>query len=301
MADVEETPAQRQARIRREKREAKIKAGGSERLDKITALSGRTPESGRSEALSRYSSNLLTVRRESNNASPSLTPTRSANSTSAPTSQPQPHDRTTSDPPEVDLRSLLSEAAAEQRNPDNAEDPMIKLMESFMGPMSQMGGDPNDPDAYTPYKLDPNAIANATGLPPFLVNQFIGGNKAPPQSPEQAKQALRWKIVHIVFSFMLGFYVLLSITRAVDLFGSSEEVGLPDQPLPAPATVRNPWWVFLAGELMLQAARRMGGETVSGGYGSFKDILGVLKDLARDGSIVVFVMGMASLFGVFKV
>jgi len=46
MADAgEETAAQRQARIRREKREAKIKAGGSERLDKITKLSGRTPES----------------------------------------------------------------------------------------------------------------------------------------------------------------------------------------------------------------------------------------------------------------
>ena len=47
MTDTEETPAQRQARIRREKREAKIKAGGAERLDKITALSGRTPETSR--------------------------------------------------------------------------------------------------------------------------------------------------------------------------------------------------------------------------------------------------------------
>lgn len=47
----EETAAQRQARIRREKREAKIKAGGSERLDKITKLSGRTPESSKSELL----------------------------------------------------------------------------------------------------------------------------------------------------------------------------------------------------------------------------------------------------------
>jgi GET complex subunit GET2 len=44
MSGTEESPAQRQARIRREKREAKIKAGGSERLDKITKLSGRTPE-----------------------------------------------------------------------------------------------------------------------------------------------------------------------------------------------------------------------------------------------------------------
>ncbi|KAL9035026.1 MAG: hypothetical protein Q9214_006777, partial [Letrouitia sp. 1 TL-2023] len=37
----EESPAQKQARLRREKREAKIKAGGSARLDKITQLSGR--------------------------------------------------------------------------------------------------------------------------------------------------------------------------------------------------------------------------------------------------------------------
>jgi hypothetical protein len=44
MADTEETPAQRQARIRREKREAKIKGTAQERLEKITKLSGRTPE-----------------------------------------------------------------------------------------------------------------------------------------------------------------------------------------------------------------------------------------------------------------
>jgi GET complex subunit GET2 len=44
MADVEETPAQRQARLRRQKREAKINANASDRLDKITRLSGRTPE-----------------------------------------------------------------------------------------------------------------------------------------------------------------------------------------------------------------------------------------------------------------
>ena len=36
-----ETPTQKQARLRRERREAKIKAGGSARLEKITNLSGR--------------------------------------------------------------------------------------------------------------------------------------------------------------------------------------------------------------------------------------------------------------------
>ena len=43
MAANEESPAQQAARLRRERREAKIKAGGSARLDKITSLSGRTP------------------------------------------------------------------------------------------------------------------------------------------------------------------------------------------------------------------------------------------------------------------
>jgi len=43
----EESPAQKQARIRRERREAKIKAGGSARLEKITNLSGRPAEPGK--------------------------------------------------------------------------------------------------------------------------------------------------------------------------------------------------------------------------------------------------------------
>jgi GET complex subunit GET2 len=49
MSETEESPAQRQARIRREKREAKIKAGGNERLEKITRLSGRNPEMSQSK------------------------------------------------------------------------------------------------------------------------------------------------------------------------------------------------------------------------------------------------------------
>ena len=42
-----ETPSQKQARLRRERREAKIKAGGSARLEKITNLSGRQNLPGR--------------------------------------------------------------------------------------------------------------------------------------------------------------------------------------------------------------------------------------------------------------
>lgn len=46
MSAPEESPAQRAARLRRERREAKIKEGGSARLDKITSLSGRASQPG---------------------------------------------------------------------------------------------------------------------------------------------------------------------------------------------------------------------------------------------------------------
>ena len=42
-----ETPAQKQVRIRREKREKKILEGSASRLDKITSLSGRPLEQGK--------------------------------------------------------------------------------------------------------------------------------------------------------------------------------------------------------------------------------------------------------------
>lgn len=46
MSTPEESPAQKAARMRRERRDAKLKEGGAARLDKITSMSGRTPASG---------------------------------------------------------------------------------------------------------------------------------------------------------------------------------------------------------------------------------------------------------------
>lgn len=57
MSAEEETAAQRQARIRQQKREAKIKGAAQERLDKITKLSGRAPETSASVGSSILSSN----------------------------------------------------------------------------------------------------------------------------------------------------------------------------------------------------------------------------------------------------
>lgn len=46
MSTPEESPAQKAARMRRERRDAKLKEGGAARLDKITSMSGRTPANG---------------------------------------------------------------------------------------------------------------------------------------------------------------------------------------------------------------------------------------------------------------
>lgn len=46
MSTPEESPAQKAARLRRERREAKIREDGAARLDKITSLSGRASTSG---------------------------------------------------------------------------------------------------------------------------------------------------------------------------------------------------------------------------------------------------------------
>lgn len=43
---TQETPSQRQARIRKEKREAKIRDGGNARLNKIIGLGGGLPRGG---------------------------------------------------------------------------------------------------------------------------------------------------------------------------------------------------------------------------------------------------------------
>lgn len=55
-ADVAAQRASEQARLRKERREAKLKAGGSARLDKITGMSGR-PKTGASSLASRLMDN----------------------------------------------------------------------------------------------------------------------------------------------------------------------------------------------------------------------------------------------------
>ncbi|KAJ5545070.1 hypothetical protein N7535_006542 [Penicillium sp. DV-2018c] len=315
----EESPAQRSARLRRERREAKIKEGGSARLDKITSLSGRTPQ---------RASTLLTktTTTEREQASPSPQPAISASPSPAP---PNPQFRPSVSPqPDMQspeairaqqeaffsmlrqsapqqgqgmhpdpqapasiqaqqeaFRAMLRQSAPEQgqaQQPEE-EDPTLKLLSSLMGAIP--GGDPNAPaDAGAGNQpapgFSPAAIASMLGVPPFFANMLGGG--AQPTEAEQ-KQARMWKTLHVVFALTVSSYLLFIIGSSVALFGS---------PPPKPATAQNPFTIFVTGELLLTGSQVLLG-TKSGGMGM---AVRFFKDIVRDGSVVLFILGMASWY-----
>ncbi|KAI1628341.1 hypothetical protein EDD37DRAFT_689177 [Exophiala viscosa] len=258
MADAEETPAQRQARIRRQKREAKISGAASERLDKITRLSGRTPESckipGATFAL-RDCSRLLTSSATVRTESPVATPPRSSTPSQVPSPSPG-SDYTAAPTPEQQkaqeeyLRALLRQPEPQegQNQSQQPEDPMLKMLQTMMGAMDGTSN-PNTPGgAGFPGGLpglSPDDISKATGLPSFLTNMVMGGQKAPPSHAELQATRL-WKSLHVIFALIAGLYLVFTVTRATETFGENP---------PRPATFQNPFVVFLTGELLVQGTR----------------------------------------------
>ncbi|RYP45356.1 hypothetical protein DL768_008293 [Monosporascus sp. mg162] len=213
--DAAAARAAEQARLRKERREAKIRAGGAARLNKITGLGGgiqRDPPPPQPP-------------------SPSSTPP-----SSQPTATPaaQSHD----DPAEVDISkhyheprtmprqpadpSNISEAQLRQmmlgldqpsQNPlagaqppapgmgGMEEDPMMKMLSQMMSGGGMPGGSPGG------------------GANPFagtgMESLFAGGNpmqQAQQQAAPPNKAANLWRILHAIFALGLGLYVALSTT-----------------------------------------------------------------------------------------
>ncbi|KAL2005751.1 hypothetical protein VTN00DRAFT_10244 [Thermoascus crustaceus] len=291
MSSTEETPAQQAARLRRERREAKIRAGGSARLEKITSLSGRTLASAHESP------------------SPSPQPTAApAIAASEPHVHGPPRSKTPIPPapapaPRVEDQSLESIQAQQeylrallrahppnqQQTQETAEDPTVKLLNAMLGDLA--GGDTaaapgaGGAGGAAPGGLSPADLTSALGLPPFLSNMLLGGMAAQqPLTPEEKRRDWIWKLLHVFFSFAIGVYLLVLIGSSVAMYGS---------PPPPPATAQNPFVVFMTGELLLSGTRMLakGREGKLATPGTWVQLL---KDVVRDGSIVVFVFGMGS-------
>lgn len=165
----------------------------------------------------------------------------------------------------------------------------MKLLSSLLGGMP---GEPNASAPGTPGAADgmpdqgspgfsPADLAGALGLPPFLAN-MLGGPSQPATEAEQ-KTIRVWKTLHFLFALGIAIYLSFIIGTSVALFGS---------PPPKPATVQNPFLIFVTGEMLLTGGRVLLGEK-QGGLGM---AIQLARDIVRDGSLVIFALGMGAWY-----
>ncbi|MCJ1476568.1 hypothetical protein MMC13_005234 [Lambiella insularis] len=237
----DESPAQKQARIRRERREAKIKAGGSARLDKITQLSGRPPPD-----LSRLSIPPPYQSPAASNDPDEVDITNHPYTSSR--GSPSPRFGQNNGPTEADLRQLLRSGApppnmgqnpfmmpGQQGQGDGGagggnEDPMMRILQQMMGGIS--GGEGG---------------AGGGGLPPELA-AMLGGGGAGGQPQQEDKHGYLWSIIHGLFALSLGIYTLGTYQ-----FDGSRISRTPlDSSQSSPAGI---FWIFTTVELILQSSR----------------------------------------------
>ncbi|KAI5237923.1 hypothetical protein E4T43_07771 [Aureobasidium subglaciale] len=194
MADVDtESPAQRAARLRREKRNAKIQTEGSDRLARITQLSGRPAPAPEEPSMTQ-------------------TPTKPAQATSTMT----PQHASIEDPDEVDIsehywtptpsdQSQLARLQHQQQQSpfqrpggQQDEDPMLKMMQSLLS------GDPSAAGGIPDSAMD--------DLPPMLKAMMQGQRATQQQASSPTGTTYLWRIVHAVFALALGIYIAASGT-----------------------------------------------------------------------------------------
>ncbi|KAI4738452.1 hypothetical protein E4T50_11076 [Aureobasidium sp. EXF-12298] len=193
MADVDtESPAQRSARLRREKRNAKIQTEGSDRLARITQLSGRPAPAPEEPSMTQ-------------------TPTKTAQ----PTSTMTPQHASIEDPDEVDISEhywtptptdqtqLARLQQQQQQSPftrpgQQDEDPMLKMMQSLLS------GDPSAAGGIPDSAMD--------DLPPMLKAMMQGQRATQQQASPPTGTTYLWRIVHAVFALALAIYIAASGT-----------------------------------------------------------------------------------------
>ncbi|KAI1084445.1 hypothetical protein F5B20DRAFT_524911 [Whalleya microplaca] len=233
--DAAAARAAEQARLRKERREAKIKAGGAARLNRITGLGGGIQRDPQPQP------------EKTETATPATPPT--ASSTPSETPAADEH----GDPEEVDISQHYYEpqTASRNRTTDSPspsadqlrqmmmgldrpspgggnpflggggppmpgleglegmeEDPMMKMLSQMM---SGAGGLPGA--GGSPGSGGPNPFAG-TGFEGLFSNGGLGGPNPMQQAAQTAanKTANLWRVLHAIFALGLGLYVALSTT-----------------------------------------------------------------------------------------
>ncbi|KAL5398788.1 hypothetical protein PMIN06_008419 [Paraphaeosphaeria minitans] len=287
-----ESPAQKQARLRRERRAAKLQ-DGENRLQAITALQGGTHRDVKKDLPAKPT------------ASPGLSGTA------------------TPDPDEMDISEHHYTPAAQARlpspfaiddgtppqfgagqGPPGQDDTMAMLLQMMAGGgPGGMPGAPGQPGA--PGDLPPG-LAN-------LMSAMGGGGAAPEPSPTQSSAWL-WRLVHALFSFGLAVYIVLR----TPFTGSklSREFHGDNDDWASDASVAGSFahffYLFATFEVVFQTSRyyiergRLQGSgilsTIGGllpePYAGYVRVVGrysvIYSTVVSDAMVVVFVLGAAS-------
>ena len=284
-----ETANQRQARLRREKRQKKMEDQGEDRLNRIKALNGGVapPEEtlGGPAAAGPKAATMADDPEEvdiSQNASGYGTPNK-------------PNVNAANDPLAAAMFQMQQQEARnrKQQNAEGSaeEDPMMRMMQQVMG---AMGGDPNNPNAPPP------------DLPPMMKAMLVGGGADKQDlAPPATGSAYLWRIVHAVFAFALATYIALNSAFTGSKIARNQDVY-------AQQTGWSMFRLFVTAELVLQSMRYFAEKGQLQGNGWIATIansgfvpepwagyirvagryIGMAQTIVADAMVVVFVLGV---------
>ncbi|KAI0539345.1 hypothetical protein GGR58DRAFT_464705 [Xylaria digitata] len=230
--DAAAARASEQARLRKQRREAKIKAGGASRLDKITGLGGGFREPAPSPANPEPIPSNSTI-----TSTPAASSESHADPDEVDISQHYYTPQTTARPPQSDpsniseaqLRQIMlgfdqAAPAASAAPPPRGGNPFLDRSTPVPG-TEGVDGMNQDPMMQMLQKMMaggmPGGIPGAAdGSNPFVGMGLEGlfgaaGGPSPMQQGQQVEQdgnANFWRILHAIFALGLGLYVVLSTT-----------------------------------------------------------------------------------------
>lgn len=283
-----ETPNQRQARLRRERRQKKMEEQGEDRLARIKALnSGVAPPEEVLGGPGAQGPKAATVEDPEEVDISEVIPSKDVNAKDNPLT--------------AAMLQMQEQEAMNQRQKDaqgSAEDdPMVRMMEQMMG---LMGGNPQDPNAKPP------------DVPPALKALLAGGAaSSEDQTPPPTGSAYMWRIVHAIFAFILAGYIALTSTFNGSKLARSESVYTEEAGY---GLGRRLFLIFCTAELVLQSSRYFAEKGQLQGNGILAKVansgvlpepwagyvrilgryVGIVQTIVTDAMVIIFVFGVLS-------
>jgi hypothetical protein len=246
-APENETPNQLQARLRREKRAAKMAATGEERLAKIKGLNGgiAPPDEALGGPVVPPSTSTApkaaTVADDPDEVDISDHPYTPQNASRTGTPRNGGAGQQQADPFQQAMMQMQAQQAQQSQQGGGEEDPMAKMMQQLMGGMQ----DPNDP----------NAMGGDLPQMAQMLSTMMGGGGmgGPGQQQPKNGSAYLWRIVHAVSALAIAVYIAFTTT-----FSGSKLARTPGDMFVQDANFglgAKPFYIFGTAELVLQTSR----------------------------------------------